>query len=269
MSETELQELLAEWQERLRLQDWRVTVALQRYHEMPSRDLGGHCEYNIQRRAARITLKHPKDEEDIDGDHSLDTEGYLVHELLHLHSLHYCPEGAENDLFEQGLNAIAAALVTLKRERDEIGNTSVLIHGVPGQEKVQPVTCHDCAGVFEAPDTFHCVDLHYRCRPCYGVWKRARLGGNATTVSDPVLIKREVAAEMLEAIREADWALKVTSTPKQCQDARQGLLSAWAVLERALKPAAEFYEVQDAREHEQNQMAEMANDPYEPGTHQP
>lgn len=115
MTEAELRALCNEWQKRLRLQDWRVTAEIARYHEL-GEGTGAHVELALQRRAARIKVRHP-DDEPPDGDHALDTEGYLVHELLHLPFIHYIPaKGPEEDAFEQALNALAEALVALKRE---------------------------------------------------------------------------------------------------------------------------------------------------------
>lgn len=114
VSQDDLNCWLAEWQERLRLQDWRVETRLVRYHEV-NEGCGANIVVNVPRRSARISVMVPGDEPP-DGDVSLDSEGYLVHELLHLVFVHYDPaSGVEDDVFEQGLNAMAAALVSLKR----------------------------------------------------------------------------------------------------------------------------------------------------------
>jgi len=113
LSEEELQALLVEWQERLRLQDWRLTVQFARYHEL-GEGKAGNIEWNIERRGARIKVLA---EADVAPDGLIvNPEHVLVHELLHILWCHYDADGVENTLFEQALNTTADALVALKRE---------------------------------------------------------------------------------------------------------------------------------------------------------
>ena len=111
----ELTALCAEWQERLRLQDWMVHIRLARAHEIPN--LGGYCEYlNCQKIARIAVLDH------VDWTTSEwtvhDMEEILVHELLHLqHSNHTYEKGTlQYEALEIAIDTTAQALVQLKRE---------------------------------------------------------------------------------------------------------------------------------------------------------
>jgi hypothetical protein len=112
VTETQLQALCDEWQQELGLSDWTIITKFARYHEL-EQDRAGNIEWNIERRGARIRILQPNDEAP-DGLEVL-PEHVLVHELLHIHFRHYAPDGVENTCFEQGLNAVASALVRLKR----------------------------------------------------------------------------------------------------------------------------------------------------------
>lgn len=116
-NDEELQVACAEWQKRLRLQDWVVQAKISR-----NRDVGdksqGHCRWVIQKKMATILILDPLDYPE-DTMHPQDMEQTLVHELLHLH---FAPFDDEVDTpkevaIEQATDCIAYALVNLHREK--------------------------------------------------------------------------------------------------------------------------------------------------------
>ena len=118
MTKEKLQAMFAEWQKRLRLQDWKIYVEISRDRDMKFEGNGGEVHWQIEAKQAVINIIDPIDyppntmaEQDM--------EQTLVHELLHLH---FAPFDAEHNTpadvaQEQAIHAIAEALVKLKREK--------------------------------------------------------------------------------------------------------------------------------------------------------
>ena len=115
MTEHELQALCAEWQKRLRLQDWDVKVQLARRWAMEPGNQA-ECEWNLRKRIAVIRVLDSVDWNS-DTPWPQDQEQSLVHELLHLHFAPFRaePETPQDVAQEQAIDAIARALVELKR----------------------------------------------------------------------------------------------------------------------------------------------------------
>lgn len=119
MTQEELQALCADWQARLRLQDWDVFVVVKRERDMRSNCMGS-VNWVLPKRVAAIQILDPCDfPPDVVCEQ--DQEKTLVHELLHLHFAPFAvaetEDGGPQDLAqEQAINAIASALVKLKRE---------------------------------------------------------------------------------------------------------------------------------------------------------
>lgn len=105
--------LCEQWQRNLRLQDWDIVIKLRPFREMI--DCRGETRYNLEKKAAIITLLDPNDH-DGNEDFPYDMELTLVHEMLHLHFVDgsHTPEECPT-VFEQGINAVSAALVGLSR----------------------------------------------------------------------------------------------------------------------------------------------------------
>jgi len=102
------------WQKVLRLQDWDLEVDIVRDRDMPE-CCNGHLAINVQWKLATISILAGVDRVRRDiGVEEVD----LVHELLHVvfHNLHPDNGGVSltHDLFEQGLNLVAEALVGLR-----------------------------------------------------------------------------------------------------------------------------------------------------------
>lgn len=119
MTLAKLKRLGAQWQRTLRLEDWNVEFSFARKHQMPlkDRDIGGAATWCIGKKMAAIQVLAP-----IDYPETMvpqDQEVTLVHELLHLH---LAPTEISEDREteeEQAINAIAIALVALRRLNEE------------------------------------------------------------------------------------------------------------------------------------------------------
>ena len=113
-TEKQLRQKCAEWQKRLRLQDWGIFVKTARQAEMQCGGQG-ECEWVLKRKEATIVLVDPIDYplELVDQD----MEETLVHELLHLHFVILQPKDgtAEDTALEQAIVCIAGALVSGRR----------------------------------------------------------------------------------------------------------------------------------------------------------
>lgn len=128
LSGTELCELAAEWQKRLRLQDWRVKVKYVRMCEMSDRDdRNGECLWNIAAKSATIRVLLPEHRNVSSGpagvnddEYATDEEMTLVHELVHLHLADWWDTNGTDDLHKRALEnavyALSEALVLAKRE---------------------------------------------------------------------------------------------------------------------------------------------------------
>lgn len=111
------------WQQILRLQDWDVEVSIVRRSSIGHTTAIGLTTISTYRRA-RIRLLDPDDFTDDDWPIERDMEATLVHELVHLHldDLHVRENHdsgrrtAENVALERAVEALARALLSLKRE---------------------------------------------------------------------------------------------------------------------------------------------------------
>lgn len=107
-------EILEYWKRVLRLQDWEIVLKVKPFRDMD--DCRGETNYHLQKKCAIISLLDP-DDSDRNEDFPYDLEQTMVHELLHLHFVDdgHTPEECPL-VFEQGINAVGAALVTLNRK---------------------------------------------------------------------------------------------------------------------------------------------------------
>lgn len=111
-----IEELLAEWQKRLSLQDWELIASFKRAYEMP--DKLGSIEFSHTKLRGEIKIMDPLDYcSEQEFNKGYDIEFILVHELLHIHTA-FTPkptEGWEECMEERAINSIAKALVNAKR----------------------------------------------------------------------------------------------------------------------------------------------------------
>ena|SRR3990167_3747235 len=116
-NDDELQLVCAEWQKRLRLQDWVVKAIIARNKDLLEKTQGT-CSWVIQKKMATILILDPIDYPE-DTIHPQDMEQTLVHELLHLHFAPFDDEtGTPKEIaIEQATDCIAYALVNLHRDK--------------------------------------------------------------------------------------------------------------------------------------------------------
>lgn len=120
-TQAQLDELLADWQRRLRLRDWNVKVQLRRRHDMSLEDSCGACRWQLSKKLACVELLDPIDYDPGSFGWPQDVEWTLVHELLHLHFAPFAEfgDGPLNTAQEQAIDLIAGALVDAKRGGDD------------------------------------------------------------------------------------------------------------------------------------------------------
>lgn len=120
MTLDELQERLAYWTEKLRIQDWELRLEWGQPREMEGK--GGHTIFLGYRRQALILLTKPEDihvREDItfSVNEDQDTERFLVHELLHVRMRNFEPiDGTEEDEAHAFIHEMSGLLVALDRK---------------------------------------------------------------------------------------------------------------------------------------------------------
>lgn len=120
LTEEMLQQRLVYWQQKLRLQDWRIKVSIAR-----SADIGGEYQgginWSLNAKTASIRVLDPIDYPEHSSEKQ-DMENTLVHELLHIHfaliSEKCNPQPTEiyNLFEEQAIESLADALVALERK---------------------------------------------------------------------------------------------------------------------------------------------------------
>ena len=115
MNNEQLAALCADWQRRLRLQDWDVTVLMVPVGDMDSCSHCGNIKYYLNTKEAKVSLLDPAH---YCGLGKYDIEVTLVHELLHCHFAPFAArDGSSKDSAqEQAIDAIAKALVGAVRE---------------------------------------------------------------------------------------------------------------------------------------------------------
>jgi hypothetical protein len=118
VSATEIEALCRIWQERLRLQDWDITVKVVRLHEFDHKGTAGDAETFIAKQCAVIRLVEHNDRLP-DTMVPYDDEMTLVHELLHVHFKSSQPEIDEDSLpwqeHERAIHRVSEALVRAYR----------------------------------------------------------------------------------------------------------------------------------------------------------
>lgn len=108
---------LALWQQRLKLEDWRISVVMARQSDLPPKTMGG-IRWDKGRKSAVIWVLDPLDyrlpyREMLD-----DMELTVVHELVHL-DLASLPHGqASRSSEEHAVNGIAQAMLGLDHQLD-------------------------------------------------------------------------------------------------------------------------------------------------------
>lgn len=112
MNVATLQDLCAEYQRLLRMQDWVITV---KYGKLP-KGWSSTVEWRLPTRMAVITIitSEVHDAYKPKPLHTYDPEQFLVHELIHVRFETVDVKG--NDHYEFAIDATADALVALRRQ---------------------------------------------------------------------------------------------------------------------------------------------------------
>ena len=113
-NEEQLNILCREYQKVFYLQDWIVNVSLQPQSRMM--EAHARCAYNPGYKTATIKIPTPDTYISSHAYQEQDMQHALIHELIHLHFTildEHCPEGADTQLYEQGINMVSRAFVDL------------------------------------------------------------------------------------------------------------------------------------------------------------
>ncbi len=104
MTLKQLREAAKEWQSRLGLSDWKITVIRGDETNMAGDDYAGHAYWKPEYQEATIIIARGE---------GLDV---LIHELIHvrLEAHRECPRKYDA-LYERGINALTDAFIALKR----------------------------------------------------------------------------------------------------------------------------------------------------------
>lgn len=113
-NDEELQAACAEWQKRLRLQDWIVVSEIVRARDMENEGAAAEVKHFIKPKRAYIGIRDSIDFPE--GVFEQDMERDLVHELIHLYlaPLH---TDETDETVEQIVECLAHSFVTLHREK--------------------------------------------------------------------------------------------------------------------------------------------------------
>lgn len=117
MEKPDLEPMVREWQERLRLLDWDIVSKYERMDEMPD-GKQGTMGWTLMKKQAVMRVLDPIDYPRYCKDFPQDIEATVVHELLHLHLEPAAPDKKDDaafGLFECAVDQVARALVGMKR----------------------------------------------------------------------------------------------------------------------------------------------------------
>lgn len=108
---------MAEWQLRLGLMDWDITIKYVRHFDLDQYTVGT-CKWHMKTKEAKIKILVPEDFPETIAYRENDIEMTIVHELLHLH-ISPIVESDTNTfretIEEQVIHKISKALVNAKR----------------------------------------------------------------------------------------------------------------------------------------------------------
>ncbi len=107
-------ERLAAWQHRLKLQEWRISVVMTRRDDLKPKTLGG-IKWDKPKKAATICVLDPSDYRLPVPEMLDDIEMTIVHELVHLKLASLPRSEASRSSEEYAVNGLAEALLALDR----------------------------------------------------------------------------------------------------------------------------------------------------------
>jgi len=113
-AESVLSERLAIWQQRLKLQDWKISILMSNPNEMRPSSLG-NIRWDAGKKSAVIRVLHPAAYRLACREMLADMEFTVVHELIHLELSSLPRSQASRSDEEHAVNHIAEALLELDR----------------------------------------------------------------------------------------------------------------------------------------------------------
>ena len=125
-------ERLSVWQHRLKLQDWKITVAMAHPSELKPKTLG-NIHWDADSKSAAIHVLDPSDYRMACRDMLDDMEFTVVHELIHLELSSLPRSQASRRDEEFAVNRIADALLALDRARPHSSEGRTIILPTPSE----------------------------------------------------------------------------------------------------------------------------------------
>jgi len=110
-------EKLGVWQQRLNLQQWRITIVMTRREGLKPKTLGG-IHWDKSKKSAVVAVLDPSEYQVAYRDMLKDMEFTIVHELVHLELASLPKSEASRSTEEHAVNQIAEALLALDRHRE-------------------------------------------------------------------------------------------------------------------------------------------------------
>ena len=111
-----VEESLAVWQQRLKLETWKISVVTTRRNDLKPKTLGG-IHWDKAKKSAFISVLDPSEYRMPFREMLDDMEFTIVHELVHLELASLPRSEASRSSEEYAVNQIAAALLGLDRGR--------------------------------------------------------------------------------------------------------------------------------------------------------
>ncbi len=117
VSSEQVQGWVKRWQERLRLQDWKVEAHIVRRADLKPETLG-NLKWNSEDKTAAIKVLDPRDYDLAPDRIAQDMELTVVHELIHLHLSVLPRDPLKKGVEEQVVDKISIALFNLEKQGD-------------------------------------------------------------------------------------------------------------------------------------------------------
>ena len=109
-------ERLARWQQRLKLEEWNITITMTRRSELKPKTLGG-IRWDKRKKTASISVLDPSEYRLPFAQVLDDIELTIVHELVHLGLASLPRSEASRSSEEHAVNRMAEALISLDRRK--------------------------------------------------------------------------------------------------------------------------------------------------------
>ena len=112
-----VEEKVAVWQKRLKLDEWNIAILMVRKDALKQDTLGG-IRWDKKKRTATLWTLDPADYTVSDEDMRKDLEFTVVHELIHLELASLPKSEASRRTEERAVNQLAEALLALERSKN-------------------------------------------------------------------------------------------------------------------------------------------------------